>query len=68
MNKTPSGFHEGGGVGRRERIAVRSRNTYYHLFRGQRVGYLFISPALRFVLGFTLYPLLPALLLIVFVI
>ena len=45
---------------------VRVQNAYYHAFRGQRVGYLFVAPAILFLLAFTLYPLLQALLMSLF--
>jgi multiple sugar transport system permease protein len=66
MTGTTTAAPTSGHPGRRSRLATRLQNAYYRAFRGQRVGYLFVAPAILFLLAFTLYPLLQALLMSLF--
>jgi len=62
MRRTPTATQGATAVGRQSTVGVRLQSAYYHALRGERVGYLFIAPAILFLLAFTLYPLLQALL------
>ena len=66
MMRTPPAVAEDGEVDRRPNAKTQLQSAYYRAVRGQRIGYLFVAPAMLFLMAFTLYPLIQAFLMSLF--